>query len=182
MELRCYHFGNMYMSSIQQGIQAAHAQMAMFVKYDKAEAVKLHTVIGETHITPDERLFVDSTKMLYEWGEKHQTMICLNGGYLENMKAIAAHLTHSDNPFPWSTFHESQEAMGGMLTNIAIVLPDYIYNTASWLRNPRNELQTYDGDPGFYLPSDAQIDYHDVEFTWWEKEFMYMLNKCGLAK
>lgn len=181
MELRCYHFGNMYMSSIQQGIQAAHAQMAMFVKYDKAEAVNLEN-IPEYAPTVDEQLFIDSTKMLYNWGENHQTMICLNGGYLENMKAIAAHLTHSDNPFPWSTFHESQEAMGGMLTNIAIVLPDYIYDTASWLRNPRNELQKFDGDPNFYYPSDAHTDYLHQEFTWWEVEFMNMLNKCGLAK
>lgn len=181
MDLRCYHFGNMYMSSIQQGIQAAHAQMAMFVKYDKAEAVNLDT-IPEYAPTVDECLFIDSTKMLYEWATNHQTMICLNGGYLENMKAIAAHLTHDDNPFPWSTFHESQEAMGGMLTNIAIVLPDRIYDTAAWLRNPRNQLVTYDGDPNYYYPPEANTDYHNIGFTWWEGEFMDMLNKCGLAK
>ena len=74
MELRCYHFGNMYLSSIQQGIRAAHAQMAMFVKYDKAEAVHLDN-IDEYAPTVDEKLFIDSTKMLYNWGENHQTMI-----------------------------------------------------------------------------------------------------------
>ena len=181
MELRCYHFCNMYMSSIQQGIQAAHAQTAMFIKYDKSKADYYSDDIPENAPTVDEQLFNDCTKMLYEWGENHQTMICLNGGYLENMKTIVEHLAHSDNPFPWSTFHESQEAMGGMLTNIAIVLPDYIYKTASWLRNHRND-DCVSGDSGFYLPVAAQIVFPDVEFAWWEKQFMYMLNRCGLAK
>ena len=37
--MRAYFFGNMYLSSIQQGIQAAHCLGEMFLKYD---ADKVH--------------------------------------------------------------------------------------------------------------------------------------------
>ncbi|MFY0655360.1 MAG: hypothetical protein JXR12_01150 [Neptunomonas phycophila] len=183
MDLRCYHFGNMYLSSIQQGIQAAHSEMELFNKYDSAQAEHLNQLKHvNKELTEDERLYIQCTKTLYDWSKNHKTMICLNGGYLSNMLEIVEHLKHDDNPFPWSTFHESEEALGGILTNIAIVLPDYIYDTASWLRGYRNQLVTFDGDPNFYYPEDAGSDYQDQAFTWWEGEFMNMLNKCGLAK
>lgn len=177
MEYRCYHFGNMYLSSIQHGIQAAHAQMELFVAYDKHVAKTIDCESANV----DEVDYAAKTTMLYDWATNHKTTICLNGGYLSNMKSILLHLTHDDNPFPFASFRESDEAMGGMLTNIAIVLPQYIYETASWLRGRGNQLVTYDGDPNFYYPESARSDYANQPFSWWEGEFMNMLNKCGLA-
>ena len=111
--MRCYHLSNMYLSSIQAGLQSAHSQMELFVKYSGG--------------TP-------KGVQLYEWALNHKTMIILNGGFLSTMKEVLEFLDSEDNPYPWSVFYESEEAMGGMLTNIAIVLPEKIYETADLIR------------------------------------------------
>lgn len=119
MQLRCYHFGNMYLSSIQQGIQAAHAQMEMFVKYNEN--------------CEDKKARDD----LYFWANDHKTMICLNGGYASNMQEIVQLLSSKENPYAWAPFYESTEAMAGLLTNIAIILPENIYSVSKYqLENP----------------------------------------------
>ena len=111
--MRCYHLCNMYLSSIQQGVQSAHAQMELFVKYQE-----------------------DSTKksILFDWAENHKTMIVLNGGFLSDMKESINFFRENDNPNPFAVFHESEEALGGILTNIAIVLPEKIYKTSELIR------------------------------------------------
>ena len=138
--MRCYHFGNMYMSSIQQGIQAAHCQMELFMKYQDD---------------------TDQQNMLYDWGGNHKTMICLNAGYHERLRAIADFMEDAENPYPWSTFHESQEAMGGMLTNVAIVLPEEIYEGAKELR---------------------KTEVYPEGLTEFQANLMQLLNRCGLAR
>ena len=115
--MRIYHFGNFYMSSIQQGIQAAHCQMEMFLKYNAIGANK------------------DSKKMLYEWARYHKTMICLNAGANKEMHEIRAILEDTENPYPWSYFKEEEEAMAGMLTNLAVILPEKIYGQRDRAKN-----------------------------------------------
>jgi len=117
--MRCYHFSNMYLSSIQVGIQSAHAQMELFVKYRPD--------------TPDvSERYAKKVETLYDWGHNHKTMICLNAGFNSEMQAIEDFLSSDDNPYPWASFYESEEAMGGLLTNIAIVLPERIYGTSEY--------------------------------------------------
>jgi len=123
--MRCYHFSNMYLSSIQQGIQAAHAQMELFVKYNP---LNVQSVLEDA----EEHKYRDAVNMLYKWGEEHKTMICLNAGFNSEMQAIEDFLSSDDNPYPWASFYESEEAMGGLLTNIAIVLPERIYGTSEY--------------------------------------------------
>lgn len=137
--MRCYHFGNMYLSSIQQGIQAAHAQMELFVKYNPDH--------------PDTKARED----LYYWANDHKTMICLNAGFNSEMQAIKGFLESEENPYPWAAFYESEEAMGGLLTNIALVLPESVYSTDTgtldiasqhqWMQSPTTEhLTDFDKD------------------------------------
>lgn len=111
--MRCYHLSNMYLSSIQHGVQSAHAQMELFNKYK----------------TP-----TNKKNMLYDWSENHKTMIVLNGGYLSTMTEALEFITDINNPYPFAAFNESEEALGGILTNIAIVLPEKIYKTSEFLR------------------------------------------------
>jgi len=144
--MRCYHFSNMYLSSIQVGIQSAHAQMELFVKYNPSKAKA-------------DGMAVD---LLYEWAERHKTMICLNAGFNSEMLKIAAFLKSEDNPYPWSTFCESEEAMGGLLTNIAIVLPERIYSVSD-----------YQLAQGYVLA--------DGDFTDYEVELIRMKNQYGMA-
>ena len=156
--------------------------MELFTKYNIATATELENR-PEYGTTIDEQLMIDSTHMLYDWAANHKTMICLNGGYLSSMRDILLHLNHTDNTYPWSTFYESDEAMGGMLTNIAMILPDHIYDTAAWCRSYKNELVTQDNDSYFYYPPESShLPHANREFTHWEVELMNLLNKCGLAK
>ena len=121
------------MSSIQQGIQSAHAQMELFVKYKEQDLYDYASSTGEN---PPEHVVKASTKanMLYDWAKHHKTMIVLNGGYLSTMKEALIFLDVTENPYPFAEFYESEEAMGGMLTNIAIVLPEKIYQTSEFMR------------------------------------------------
>ena len=57
MEYRAYFLGNMYLSQIQQGIQAAHVTSELFSSYT-------------------DELSVESD-ILCKWAESHKTMILL---------------------------------------------------------------------------------------------------------
>jgi hypothetical protein len=129
--LRCYHFCNVYLSSIQHGIQSAHAQTEMFVKYNTRSKQK--------------------TK-LFQWAMLHKTMICLNGGNNQDMLSIFNMLDGSDNPYPWACFYEDDESLNGLLTNIAIVVPFDVYNTAEELRKDpsRSAMDYYPDSKDFF--------------------------------
>lgn len=160
--MRCYHFSNMYLSSIQQGIQSAHAQMELFIKYKNK--------------TPEKDI-------LFDWAENHKTMIVLNGGYLSTMVEAVHFFNTPKNPYPFSTFYESEDALGGILTNIAIILPEKIYKTSEFIRK-----RLIDKDHNIIKEIDADT-FNDVViklqefgyFTEFEKELCVFLNNFNLA-
>lgn len=117
--MRLYTFGNFYMSSIQQGIQAAHSQMELFTKYQETS---------------------DRKELLFDWAENHRTMICLSAGMNTDLEDLLTFMDNCDNPYPWSFFNEAPESMNSMLTNIAIVLPEDIYTMTSLLRARKFEI------------------------------------------
>jgi len=110
-EYRLYTFGNFYLSSIQQGIQAAHALGELFLKYNRGAqdgtTEKLH---------------------LINWAEDHKTMICKNGGAEAELLELIRVFNTDKNPYPWSFFEEEQAALNGACTCVAIVVPDTIYD------------------------------------------------------
>ncbi|RLC47057.1 MAG: hypothetical protein DRH57_04815 [Candidatus Cloacimonadota bacterium] len=130
--MRIYHFGNFYFSSIQQGIQASHCQMELFNKYIP------HPYNG------NEVDDCDQINQLWDWSNNHKTMICLNGGMNSDLIATKAFFEDESNPYPWSTFYESEEAMGGMLSNVCIVLPEKIYEMSALLRKFRLSFSDID--------------------------------------
>lgn len=99
--MRFYSVGNMYLSSIQQGIQAAHCV---------GEMVLEHT----------------GNKIFEDWLSVHKTLICVNGG---NNKSLGDFydLVRYQKQFPVARFHEDQDSMGGMLTSVGIIVPKEIY-------------------------------------------------------
>ena len=164
--MRCYTFGNYYMSSIQQGIQAAHSTAELFVKYDK-------------NIVPD---YVTKQKLdLYDWAENHKTMVCLNGGNLQGLKDIETLFQEIGNKLPWASFYEDEESLGSILTNIAIIVPEYIYDTAAKIRTGDlvqigNKLfDKYCTE--LYNPARAKIVLNDFEI-----KLIQLLNSCQLAR
>lgn len=82
--------------------------------------------------------YVDNSpqkEMLYDWGKNHKTMIVLNGGYLADMQEALEFFKHPQNPYAFTEFYEGEDVLGGIMTNIAIVLPEKIYKTSKFIRN-----------------------------------------------
>lgn len=110
--MRFYAIGNMYLSSIQQGIQAFHCLGDTVVKYSKQDPNSY------------------SVKTLSDWMTNHKTLICLNGGNandlgeMHDFLQIAAH----KNPYPWGCFCEDERSLGGVITCVGIVLPEEVYS------------------------------------------------------
>lgn len=156
--MRAYFFGNMYLSSIQQGIQAAHVTHEMFLKYDNLAAGSF------------------ATTELYDWAHNHKTMILLNGGYSENLRALTEFFSNPMNDYPFADFHEGQDALDGALTCVGIVLPEKIYVAASALRKGDIDAEQIPVKET-WSPEDG--------ITWtyskWEYALCIELNKYNLA-
>ena len=161
---RCYHFGNFYLSSIQQGIQSAHAQMELFNKYTPN--------LGNDNEVED----TPAIDMLFDWSVNHKTMICLNGGMNSDLTDILISFTEmEDNIYPWSYFCEYRQALSGIITNVAIVLPARIYNTAENIRK-----KIYIIDSGNVI-IDTTSAYREL-FSDFDIYLINLLNKCSLAR
>ncbi len=126
--MRAYFFGNMYLSSIQQGIQAQHCTGEFAVNYNPALAAD-----GKLYCEDPEKY-----AMLMDYLDNHKTSILLNGGYSENLHRLISLFATEDNSYPWAFFHESEEALDGALTCVGIILPEAIYETAAFVRQARS--------------------------------------------
>lgn len=126
-ELRAYYFGNLYMSSIQQGIQSLHTTAEMFIKYS-------------VDYTPQ-------TKMLDDWATDHKTVILKQAGYSSDQHEIVELLKDETNPYPWSSF--SEEGVDNALTCVGIILPEKVYDTADQVRRmPYHKRDKFLADAG----------------------------------
>ena len=104
---RAYFFTNMYLSSIQNGIQPLHATHTFFTKYKLASFKR---------------------DMLFEWAEGEPTVIVLNGGYSSALREI--HHILDESKYPVVKFRESSDALEGALTCVGIILPSYMWETS----------------------------------------------------
>jgi len=162
-ELRAYFFGNMYLSSIQQGIQAAHVVGNMATRYWGME----HNAGG----------------MFHEWAENHETIILLNGGYAENIYDLNRFFDEGEHAYPYEMFNESKQALDGAVTCTGIILPEKIYEGAKVMRKLSKQSWQYT------LFSDKRIlrvylgdnDEEKIKYTEWEVELMQRLNRFRLA-
>ena len=125
--MRVYYFGNMYLSSIQQGIQAAHVTHELFLSYPPCD--------------PNHHDLQSDSDILYDWAKNHKTMILLNGGYSEALRELITFFSSPQNPYPWTFFNEGEDALDGALTCVGIVLPERIYETAAALRDNPETLR-----------------------------------------
>lgn len=181
--MRAYFFGNMYLSSIQQGIQAAHAVHEMFVRFPERNNQ------GDNNIKFD-------GDFLWEWATEHKTMILLNGGYAATIQELVDFFNDGTNPYPWADFHEEEASLNGALTTVGIILPEKIYLTAAAIRRNmiysmnesgqttvREQVWDYgsitvdkENDFGFDVPGPTIM-----VFSKWEAQMMDKLNQFNLA-
>lgn len=103
--MRAYFFQNFYLQGIHAGIQSQHTTAEMFVKYSQPS-------------TQQEQLF--------DWAINHKTTIVLNGGMQQDLEDVIKVLSWLD--FPFAYFKESKECLNGALTNVGVILPEYIYS------------------------------------------------------
>ncbi len=114
---RAYYFGNMYLSSIQQGIQALHCTSEMYLRYDprnpSAQGAGLRL-----------------------WGENDKTVVLLNGGDHSALIKIQEYLDSVDNPYAWADWCEGDPDLNGAMTCVGIILPPRIFESAKEMRRP----------------------------------------------
>lgn len=108
--MRFYGFGNYYLSSLQQGLQAGH-------------------VVGEFM----GMLELDSIqfKIAREWARNHKVMILKNGGNSASLQSIFEKFQEFEKQgmtLPYMKFHEDEQSLGGALTYTGIVVPEHIYS------------------------------------------------------
>ncbi len=166
--MRAYYFGNMYLSSIQQAVQALHVTSEMFVKYSDCP-------VG------------DKNKMLFDWAHDHKTVVLLNAGYSFTIADLVDFFDDDENPYPWVEFHESEEALNGALTCVGTILPKKIYEIAKIIRSSASDKDILGAiqQTGSYVTYDSALMTPAPEiniFTKWEFEMLKTLNKFGLAK
>lgn len=169
--MRAYFFGNMYLSSIQQGIQSGHVIADMFVKYFETSKFG----------------YVPQLEFLIKWADEHKTMILLNAGYASEIHDLGSFLIDNANSFPWASFSESTEALDGAATSIGIILPEKIYNTSGYIRS----LSPDDRDMTLrlmYLNNQIEVPATKTtklviyNLTNFEIDLVQKLNNYGLAK
>lgn len=153
--MRAYFFGNMYLSSIQQGIQAAHVVAEMFTRYPDGSVNDTHNQVG----------------ILNHWATQHKTMVLLNAGYSENIHQLVQVFSSPDNPLPWAQFHEGVDSLDGAITCIGIILPEEFYEAAKEVRAgvPHTDLWA------------LAPNYNKLQNEW-ERAMALRLNNYGLAK
>ena len=168
--MRFYGFGNYYLSSLQQGLQAGHAAVDLHVKYN---------------LNNSDNPF--ATVMYNDWAKDHKTMVLLNGGNSADLQDLFDFLNCEENPYPFVKFHEDEVSLNGALTYIGMILPPKIYDTAARIRACReheylpekNELQIKDLKSGF---DDRNLTSNVTDISQFEFALMQRLNQYGLAK
>ena len=169
--MKAYFWGNIYLSSIQQGIQAGHviADMAGQAKLDE---------ITDTVST------VVRSDMFWEWVNDHKTMILYRGGNMAQLTMMAEIFGRTN--YPTATFHEDAESLNGALTSIGIVLPDRFHRLAAHARSEsipyKKLLSGYNKDEYLYRVNDDDgTDLTTARFDADDQHIVSMLVKSSLA-
>lgn len=103
--MRGYALVHCIISGVQCGLQGGHALVEMMDKYRDSQP---GTLAHQSHI----------------WAKYDKTLIVLNGGTSANLFKLLTLLESDQNPFPFAYFKESFDFAEGMLTAIALTLPE----------------------------------------------------------
>lgn len=164
-ESRCYTWTIFQLSPIQQGIQAGHAAVELFVKYIGGNSLRDHRAVER-------------------WAKENKTMVCLNGGDVSTLKEFIKFLDSPENPYPWATFTESDDFLAGITTSVAVILPARFYQCAAIMRAARTggpyAFDAMTGTHRFLIQEESGTRVE--EFTAWEGEFMQRANASPLAR
>lgn len=113
----------MYLSSLQNGLQAAHCLGEMFLKYN------------HSHFKGS-----DERAILEDWVTNDKTIIILNGGNTAELNYVYDQLMslslcmtdifdEGKSKLPYAKFHEDEQSLNKALTCVGIIIPESTYNT-----------------------------------------------------
>jgi hypothetical protein len=109
MSHRLYTFINhIYMSPLQWGIQTAHCVSTLSVKYRNN---------AQAHAYRD-------------WAELDPTIIVCRGGNVADLQDLHSRISVLAEmlKLPHCAFNEDQKSLGGVMTAVAVLVPDSIFN------------------------------------------------------
>lgn len=156
--MRFYGFGNYYLSSLQQALQAHHACQEIYNKYFLTDPVV---------VDAPERASYD------DWSKNHKTIVLLNGGNSADLLELNEFFKSVEHDYAFASFCEDEQSLCGALTSVGIILTPAIYDWAALDRANRGRIQyTRPDDPSIARPS----------FSRWEEELIERLNSYALAK
>lgn len=115
--MRYYAFGNYYLSSLQQALQAHHACQEIYNIYQTPAARAVYS----------------------DWSQNHKTIVLLNGGNSADLQDLFNFFSQPGNPYLFAKFHEDEQSLNNALTSVGIILPEMIYETAANDRKFRGE-------------------------------------------
>lgn len=109
-ELRFYGLTHFMLSSIQQGLQAAHCIADMFVRYQHTKSDTIRN-------------------MLDQWAKYDKTIILLNGGNCADLysKYLAIRRICETLQYPYEMFSEDQQSLNNAITCVGLIVPETIY-------------------------------------------------------
>lgn len=169
--MRAYFFCNMYLSSIQQGIQSAHCLAEMYNTY-----LPVTEHIGECCYYVDEKNIY-----LTKWAFEYKTIIVLNAGYSSKIRELVKFFGSFENPYPWAFFKEEKDALDEALTCAGIILPEKIYFAAADIRSKNsNDVVEFMSTGKLDILIDGNIV--TEEYSKWEINLIKYINSFGLAK
>jgi hypothetical protein len=160
--MRYYGFGNYYLSSLQQGLQAQHCVVEMVNSYNPYQTPDLDPTVAQR--SPPTTAQIQGWTIFDDWAKNHKTIVLLNGGNALELSELRTFLMMQDVIYPYAAFREDKSSLNDCITSVGIILPPRIYETAAQLR-----AKTYDITVGPVL-------------SVWEAELCERINACPLAR
>lgn len=165
--MRYYGFGNYYLSSLQQGLQAAHVIKGLWTEYEKD---------------------TQSYQIAEEYARNHKTMVLLNGGNAAGLRYIYNSFKKFEAEgmtLPFAKFNEDEQSLDGALTAVGIVLPEKYYLMMDVLRKKMSKGEK-NKKKDKKNKKKNKLDVFEKLITkgWasWEVELMKMIMPMQLAK
>lgn len=156
MSYRLYSFVNhLYMNQKQWGIQTAHCVSTMSLYKQN---------------TPQHGMF-------HDWALNEPTIIMCEGGNVAMLTDLYDRLKVLTDALglPLVKFHEDDRSLGGVITSVAVLVPDYLFNCqiveydratrTPVFKRPVPDGETNPEDPKYYLFSDIEQEFLSIVKT-----------------
>jgi hypothetical protein len=110
MNYRLYCLTNIYISSLQKGLQTAHvvSDLALAARGDSA-----------------------ADQVFSAWASQDRTIIILNGGNSLSLERWQQWLQQCGQRWPWAAFREDQQSLNGAITAVGMIVPESVYLNTS---------------------------------------------------